>query len=202
MTQTEHDDGSGSWTADPIVVTIHLAFAFDIGDEIDLDRARLDPARRARPVTAAAAHAGIDSGIGPRRFGSSSSRRHRAAGRVVVPPAPARRADAVRLRRDLAVRAVPGEDDARRSAGAGRPAWRSRLRSRRPPGDLLAPGSSESARAVYDFAVSEMSEEYIVFQLWDIAAQLAGRRAPTGSPGSCGSSPSRSAPMKFARPLA
>src|ERR1017187_6329388 len=29
------------WMTEPIAATVHLAFAFDIGDEIDLDRARL-----------------------------------------------------------------------------------------------------------------------------------------------------------------
>src|SRR5580693_1611832 len=36
-----HDDDRQQSTNDAIVATIHLAFAFDIGDEIDLDRARL-----------------------------------------------------------------------------------------------------------------------------------------------------------------
>ena len=35
------DDRHGLSRTDAIVATIHLAFAFDIGDEIDLDRARL-----------------------------------------------------------------------------------------------------------------------------------------------------------------
>ena len=30
-----------AWMTEPIDATVHLAFAFDIGDEIDLDRARL-----------------------------------------------------------------------------------------------------------------------------------------------------------------
>ena len=32
---------SRAWMTEPLDVTVHLAFAFDIGDEIDLDRARL-----------------------------------------------------------------------------------------------------------------------------------------------------------------
>src|ERR1700742_2941583 len=35
------DINRGEATSEAIVATIHLAFAFDIGDEIDLDRARL-----------------------------------------------------------------------------------------------------------------------------------------------------------------
>jgi len=34
-------DESDAWMTEPLAVTVHLAFAFDIGDEIDLDRARL-----------------------------------------------------------------------------------------------------------------------------------------------------------------
>ena len=37
--ETNLDDDSRSRIADSLVVTIHLALAFDIGDEIDLDRA-------------------------------------------------------------------------------------------------------------------------------------------------------------------
>src|SRR5215471_5072757 len=32
---------SRPWMTEPLDATVHLAFAFDIGDEIDLDRARL-----------------------------------------------------------------------------------------------------------------------------------------------------------------
>ena len=80
-------------------------------------------------------------------------------------PAAARRADALRLRRDLAVRAVP--HDGRRRADllelAGRLAEPAPLTeaARR----LLAPWLERIEPAVHDFAVSEMSEEYIVFQL-------------------------------------
>ena len=38
---------------------------------------------------------------------------------------------------------------------------------------LLAPWLEQIRPAVYDFAVSEMSEEYIVFQLWERREQLA-----------------------------
>ena len=44
-TPTHHepnDDRAGhDWMTEPLDATVHLAFAFDIGDEIDLDRARL-----------------------------------------------------------------------------------------------------------------------------------------------------------------
>ena len=39
--EISNDEDSRSATAESIVATVHLAFAFDIGDEIDLDRARL-----------------------------------------------------------------------------------------------------------------------------------------------------------------
>src|SRR5271166_1812450 len=41
--QTERDDSkvNGAWLNEPLSVVVHLAFAFDIGDEIDLERARL-----------------------------------------------------------------------------------------------------------------------------------------------------------------
>ena len=45
---------------EPLDATVHLAFAFDIGDEIDLDRAPADPPGGAGPVAAAAADARID----------------------------------------------------------------------------------------------------------------------------------------------
>ena len=56
------------------IATIHLAFAFDIGDEIDLDRARLILQGEPGQVTPPAADARIDSATGRRRFESSSSR--------------------------------------------------------------------------------------------------------------------------------
>src|SRR5262245_42573892 len=42
-TSHEPTDGAASraWMTEPIDAVVHLAFAFDIGDEIDLDRARL-----------------------------------------------------------------------------------------------------------------------------------------------------------------
>src|SRR6516165_7387639 len=39
--RSSHDDDRWQFTNDAIVATIHLAFAFDIGDEIDLNRAGL-----------------------------------------------------------------------------------------------------------------------------------------------------------------
>ena len=53
---------------------------------------------------------------------------------------------------------------------------------------LLAPWLEQIRPAVEDFAVSELSEEYIVFQLGE--SQATGWKSrPTGSPGSSGSSP-------------
>ena len=35
------DDDDASWMTGEIAATVHLAFAFDIGDEVDLDKVRL-----------------------------------------------------------------------------------------------------------------------------------------------------------------
>ena len=180
-------------------MTIHLAFAFDIGDEIDLDRARLIlqgepgqlPRRRRTPESFGYRPAPIRVELDPTGI--------ELPGELVIPPAPARRADSLRLRRHLADRAVPR---ARRHptallALAGRLAEPAPLAeaARR----LLAPWLERIRPAVYDFAVSDMSEEYIVFQLWEHRGN-GWTTAPTGSPGSCDSSRSRSARTKFARP--
>ena len=46
-------DDSRSWMTEPIAASVHLAFAFDIGYEIDLDRARTllqgEPGQLPRP---------------------------------------------------------------------------------------------------------------------------------------------------------
>ena len=100
---------SRSWMTEPIVATVHLAFAFDIGDEIDLDRARLIlqgepgqlPRRRRTPESIGYRPAPIRVELEPAGI--------ELPGELVVYPAAARRADALRLRRDLAGRAVPRE---------------------------------------------------------------------------------------------
>ena len=88
---------------EPLAATVHLAFAFDIGDEIDLDRARLIlqgepgqlPRRRRTPESIGYRPAPIRVELEPAGIALP--------GEWSLDPAAARRADALRLRRDLAV---------------------------------------------------------------------------------------------------
>jgi hypothetical protein len=160
------DDQNRSWTLEPLVATVHLAFALDIGDEIDLERTRA--LLRAEP------------GQLPRRRRTPESIGYRPAPiRVEVDPAgialpgewsmprPPRAEltlfdfGAVSLAVQFHLSATP---DALRAL-AGRLAEPAALtESAR---KLLAPWLSRIQPAVLDFAVSEMSEEYVVFQLWE-----------------------------------
>ena len=166
--KTNEDEDSRAWTADPIVVTIHLAFAFDIGYEIDLERARLLLQGEPGPVAATAA---TPESIGyrpaPIRVEIEPAGLD-APGRVVVPPPPAGRADALRLRRRS--RWPCSSRCGRRprhcwswpAAGRAGPAHRGRQAPAGPWLERITP-------AVHDFDISELSEEYIVFQLGNIA---------------------------------
>jgi hypothetical protein len=158
------DDETGSWMKTPLAVTVHLAFAFDIGDEVDLDRARL--------VLQG------EWGQLPRRRRTPESIRYR--------PAP------IRVELDPAGITLPGDwlfsrpsraeltlfDFGAISLGvrfhltttpsallelAGRLAETTPLvdAARR----LLAPWLRQIQQSVHDFEVSELSEEYIVFQI-------------------------------------
>ncbi len=157
-----------AWMTEPLDTTVHLAFAFDIGDEIDLDRAR--PILQGEP------------GQLPRRRRTPESIGYRPAPiRVEVEPGGIRLPgewESIRPPRgeltvfdfgaiSLSVRfpmtASPAE--LLELAGAlAEPAPLTEAARR-----LLAPWLRRIEPAVHDFAVSEMSEEYIVFQ-------LAGRR--------------------------
>ena len=99
------DDDDTSWMTGEIAATVHLAFAFDIGDEVDLDKARLIlqgqpghlPRRRRTPESIRYRPPPIRLDVDP-------------AG-ITLPGAPAfsrppRRADAVRFRGRLVVPAV------------------------------------------------------------------------------------------------
>ena len=131
-----------AWMTEPLDATIHLAFAFDIGDEIDLDRARLIlqgepgqlPRRRRTPESIGYRPAPIRVDVEPAGI--------RLPGDWRSDPPAARRADALRLRRDLAVRPVPDDGVAGGIARAGR-----RLAEPAPLTDaarrLLAPGSGQ-----------------------------------------------------------
>jgi hypothetical protein len=150
--------------SESIVATIHLAFAFDIGDEIDLDRVRLilqgEPGQlprrrrapesfgyRPAPIRVELEPAGIElpgawSFLRPPRgeltffdFGAISL-----AVQFPVSTTPT----ALLALADRLAEPAPLTEAARR---------------------LLAPWLERIRTAVYDFVVSEMSEEYIVFQL-------------------------------------
>jgi hypothetical protein len=151
---------------DEIAATVHLAFAFDIGDEVDLDRAR--QILQGQP------------GQLPRRRRTPESIRYR--------PAP------IRLELDPVGIALPGNPPASRPARAELTVFdfaaislcvRFHLKMS-PPGllglagrlaepatlteaarRLLAPWLEQIRPAVRDFAISDLSEEYVVFQLWE-----------------------------------
>jgi hypothetical protein len=161
---------------EPLDATVHLAFAFDIGDAIDLDRARL--ILQGEP------------GQLPRRRRTPESIGYRPAPiRVELEPA------GVRLPGDWSFSRPPrGEltlfDFGAISLSVQFPVMASpsallelagRLAEPAPLTEaargLLAPWLRQIQPAVYDFAVSEMSEEYIVFQLGEIANGWLGCRA-------------------------
>jgi hypothetical protein len=171
-TSSFHEPGderaSLAWMTEPLDTTVHLAFAFDVGDEIDLDRARL--ILQGEP------------GQLPRRRRTPESIGYRPAPiRVEVEPVGIRLPgdwEPIRPPRgeltlfdfgaiSLSVRfpmTISPTDLLELAAGLAEPAPLTESARR-----LLAPWLSRIEPAVHDFAVSEMSEEYIVFQ-------LAGRR--------------------------
>ena len=169
---TPHEPGderaSLAWMTDPLEVTVHLAFAFDVGDEIDLDRARLIlqgepgqlPRRRRNPESLGYRPAPIRVEVEPGGIrlpgewepvrpprGELTLFDFGAISLSVRFPMTASAAELLDLAGALAEPA-PLTDAARR---------------------LLEPWLRRIEPAVHDFAVSEMSEEYILFQ-------LAGRR--------------------------
>jgi hypothetical protein len=178
-----------AWMSEPLVVTVHLAFAFDIGDGIDLDRARSilqgEPGRL------------------PRRRRTPESFGYRPAPiRVEVEPGDIRLpVDCTTLRPprgeltvfdfgaiSLAVQFPVTTTPTALLALAGR------LAEPAPVTDaarrVLVPWLEQIQPAVIDFDVSELFEEYIVFQLeeprtgWldDRAEWIAGLVRLEGSP--------------------
>ena len=155
---------------DHLDATIHLAFAFDIGYEIDLDRARavlpgesgLLARRRRTPES-------IQYRPAPLRLTLSTPRAWPCPAGVATIQATSGRADGLRLRGDLADGPVPRPMRLPPSCSN----W---------PGDLADPGPlNMAARLVVNpwierlkpvvdgFEVSDLSEEYI---------DLPGRRRP------------------------
>jgi hypothetical protein len=171
-----HSNDSNPWMAETIVATIHLAFAFDIGDEIDLDRAR--PILQGEP------------GQLPRRRRTPESIGYRPAPlRVELEPTGIALPGEWSMLRpprgeltlfdfgaiSLAVRFPVHTTPAALLALAGRLAEPAPLTdaARR----LVAPWLERIAPSVYDFAVSDMSEEYIVFQLGERRSEWLEDRA-------------------------
>jgi hypothetical protein len=174
--ETNDEEDDRSRIADAIVVTIHLAIALDIGDEIDLDRARLIlqgepgqlPRRRRTPESFGYRPAPIRVELEPTGInlpghwsflraprGELTLFDFGALSLAVQFPVKTTAAALLALAGSLAEPA-PLTEAARR---------------------LLAPWLERIRPAVYDFAVSEMSEEYIVFQLWEPRCQLLADHA-------------------------
>jgi hypothetical protein len=152
--------------SESIVATIHLAFAFDIGDEIDLDRVRLIlqgepgqlPRRRRTPESFGYRPAPIRVELEPAAIELPG------AWSFLRPP----RAEltlfdfgAISLAVQFPVSATP-EALLTLAGSLAEPAPLTEAAR-----NLMTPWLERVRPAVYDFAVSEMSEEYIVFQLWD-----------------------------------
>jgi hypothetical protein len=161
-----NDDHTRPRSTESIVATIHLAFAFDIGDEIDLERAR-------RVLQG-------EPGQMPRRRRTPESFGYRPAPiRVELEPAGIKLPGEWSLLRpphgeltlfDFGAISLAAQFPVQTTATALL-ALADSLAEPAPLTDaarrLLAPWLERIRPAVYDFAVSEMSEEYIVFQLWN-----------------------------------
>jgi hypothetical protein len=162
----EHSGANDDWLTRPIDVVVHLAFAFDIGDEIDLEQARQLlkgelgqlPRRKRTPESIGYRPAPIRVPLEPTG--------------IVLPgdhtPVGSPRAEltlfdfgAVSLAVQFRLVATPSA--LLQLAG--------RLAELAPLNDaarkLLAPWVERLMPAVQDFATSPLSEEYIVFQLSD-----------------------------------
>ena len=149
--EREDSADNEAWLNEPLSVVVHLAFAFDIGDEIDLERARQMlqgelgqlPRRRRTPESIGYRPAPIRVPLEPVGL--------QPAGRGRPGAESESRADHLRFRRDLAGRAVPLAGDALRALATGRCARRAGRRSMRRHVSFLAPGSSGCARRSMTF---------------------------------------------------
>jgi hypothetical protein len=163
------EEPNRSWMAEPLAATVHLTFAFDIGDEIDLGRAR--EILQAEP------------GQLPRRRRTPESIGYR--------PAP------IRVELDPSGIALPGEWSftrpprgeltvfdfgavslaARFHVSAGPAALRELAGRLAEPAALtesvrrlLGPWLRQIEPAVLDFVLGEMHEEYIIFQVGEASS--------------------------------
>ena len=171
-----HEDESRTWMTVPLAATVHLAFAFDIGDEIDLDRARLIlqgepgqlPRRRRTPESIGYRPAPIRVELEPAGIALPGEW---SWGRPPRGELTLLDFGAISLAVQFHVSATP----AALLELAGRLAEpRSRTEDAR---RLLAPWLRKIEPAVYDFAISEMTEEYVVFQLWECESDWLDRRS-------------------------
>ncbi|MFO0889840.1 MAG: hypothetical protein U0790_11950 [Isosphaeraceae bacterium] len=170
------DGRAEAWDDEALAVAVHLTFAFDIGDEIDLEQAR----------------AMLQGELG------QIHRRKRTPESIGYRPAPIRvplDPDGIRLPGEVTPRARPTAELTLFDFGAVSLAVRFALEITPPAllrlaGDLAdAAPLNEAARnllrpwierlkpAVYDFSYSTMSEEYIVFQLGERRTQWLERHA-------------------------
>jgi len=164
--QTERDDSAvnGAWLNEPLSVVVHLAFAFDIGDEIDLELARQMlqgelgqlPRRRRTPESIGYRPAPIRVPLEPVGL--------HLPGEIVLVHSPKAELTlfdfgAISLAVRFPLLATPST--LLQLAGAlAEPAPLNEAARQ-----LLGPWIERLRPAVYDFSMSSMSEEYIVFQL-------------------------------------
>jgi hypothetical protein len=161
---------------EPIAASVHLAFAFDIGDEVDLEKAR--PILQGEP------------GRLPRRRRTPESIRYRPSPiRVELDPAgielPGKPASRQPTRAELTIfdfgaislcvrfhLSISPEGLVTLAGLLAEPASLTEGARR-----LLGPWLEKIRPAVYDFGVSDLSEEYIVFQLWESPVNWLEHRA-------------------------
>ncbi len=161
---TDHFADHDAWLSEPLSLVVHLAFAFDIGDEIDLERARpllqgelgQLPRRRRTPESIGYRPAPIRVPVDPIGF--------RLPGNTVATQSPKAELTlfdfgAISLAVRFPLQATPSEL-LQLAATLAEPAAINEAARR-----LIAPWIERLRPAVYDFSLSTMSEEYIVFQL-------------------------------------
>ena len=164
--QTGPDDSAvnGAWLNEPLSVVVHLAFAFDIGDEIDLELARQMlqgelgqlPRRRRTPESIGYRPAPIRVPLEPVGL--------HLPGEIVLVHSPKAELTLFDFGAiSLAVRFPLLATPSRLLQLAGALAEPAPLNEA--ARQLLGPWIERLRPAVYDFSMSSMSEEYIVFQL-------------------------------------
>ncbi len=176
MTLPEPEPGAADWMAEDQPVVAHLAFAFDIGDEIDLDQARQLlqgalgklPRRKRTPesIDYRPAPARVPVSLGDLRLPGEIRLAGEPRGELTLFDF-----GAISLTARFPLVATPAEllDLA---GGLADPAELTEAARR-----LLEPWIERLKPAVLDFDVSPLSEEYIVFQLAERRAEWLEKRA-------------------------